>query len=141
MAKLLKALVASGAISQDTATQIMAEFNADADAESKVDEEVQKVMDTETAPAWSFCYVDCYGQATVSVDDSDYSNNEVVVSSPRPSFDLIGGTTVAVVEAATERQAQNAFRAAFPYQRWCFDRSQVCGACFDEVSRVERVSS
>jgi len=101
----------------------------------------QKVMDTETAPAWSFCYVDCYGQATVSVDDSDYSNNEVVVSSPRPSFDLIGGTTVAVVEAATERQAQNAFRAAFPYQRWCFDRSQVCGACFDEVSRVERVSS
>ena len=47
MAKLLKALVASGAISQDTATQIMAEFNADDDAEAKIDDEVQAVMDTE----------------------------------------------------------------------------------------------
>ena len=47
MAKLLKALVASGAISQDTATQIMAEFNAEDDAEAKVDDEVQAVMDTE----------------------------------------------------------------------------------------------
>ena len=47
MAKLLKALVASGAISQAAATQIMAEFNAEDDAEAKVDDEVQAVMDTE----------------------------------------------------------------------------------------------
>ena len=47
MAKLLKALVASGAISQAAATQILAEFNAEDDAEAKVDDEVQAVMDTE----------------------------------------------------------------------------------------------
>ena len=47
MTKLIKALVASGAISQAAATQIMAEFNAEDDAEAKVDDEVQAVMDTE----------------------------------------------------------------------------------------------
>ena len=46
MAKLLKALVASGAISQDTATQIMAEFNSK-DEQTTVDDKVQEVMDTE----------------------------------------------------------------------------------------------
>ena len=47
MAKLLKALVASGAISQGVATQIMTEFNSYDDAETKVDDAVQAVMDTE----------------------------------------------------------------------------------------------
>ena len=47
MTKLIKALVASGAISQGVATQIMTEFNSDDDAETKVDDAVQAVMDTE----------------------------------------------------------------------------------------------
>ena len=47
MTKLLKALVASGAITQETATAILAEFNTEEDAAAKVDDEVQAVMDTE----------------------------------------------------------------------------------------------
>ena len=46
MAKLLEALVASGAISQGVATQIMAEFNSK-DEQTTVDDKVQEVMDTE----------------------------------------------------------------------------------------------
>ena len=43
MTKLIKALVASGVISQGTADQIMAEYNA-----SDVDDATQAIMDAET---------------------------------------------------------------------------------------------